>query len=70
MPVPGPVYTAALNGDVAVLREYFASGDRDPTPLPRGVFKLVLSFWQSKRDWWWYRVPSARYGDSNYGSWD
>ena len=45
MPVPGPVYTAALNGDVAVLREYFASGDRDPTPLPRGVFKLVLSFW-------------------------
>ena len=40
------------------------------TPLPRGVFKLVLSFWQSKRDWWWYRVPSARYGDSNYGSWD
>ena len=40
------------------------------TPLPRGVFKLVLSFWESKRDWWWYRVPSARYGDSNYGSWD
>ena len=23
------------------------------TPLPRGVFKLVLSFWESDRDWRW-----------------
>ena len=37
------------------------------TPLPRGVFKLVLSFWESKRDWWWY----SRYGDrSEYWSCD
>ena len=36
-------------------------------PLPRGVFKLVLSFWESKRDWWWY----GQYGDrSEYWSCD
>ena len=30
MPVPEHVFAAARTGDVAVLREYFASGDRDP----------------------------------------
>ena len=53
MVVTEVVYSAAVNGDLNVLREYFASGDRDPTPLPRGVFKLVLSFWESDRDWRW-----------------
>ena len=36
------------------------------TPLPRGVFKLVLSFWESKRDWWWY----SRYWGREYRSCD
>ena len=40
------------------------------TPLPRGVFKLVLSFWQSKRDWWWHLRGYARYRGQEYGSWD
>jgi len=30
MPVPEHVFAAARTGDIAVLREYFASGDRDP----------------------------------------
>ncbi|CAH0366461.1 unnamed protein product [Pelagomonas calceolata] len=30
MVVPEHVYSAAVNGDLNVLREYFASGDRDP----------------------------------------
>ena len=34
------------------------------TPLPRGVFKLVLSFWESERDWWLYQCNSARFGCS------
>ena len=33
MVVPEHVYSAATNGDVAVLREYFASGDRDPNDV-------------------------------------
>ena len=33
MPVPEHVYSAAVNGDLAVLREYFASGDRDPNDV-------------------------------------
>ena len=36
------------------------------TPLPRGVFKLVLSFWQSKRDSWWY----SQYWGREYRSCD
>ena len=35
-------------------------------PLPRGVFKLVLSFWRSDRDWWWY----SRYWGREYRSCD
>ena len=35
-------------------------------PLPRGVFKLVLSFWESKRDSWWY----SRYWGREYRSCD
>ena len=34
------------------------------TPLPRGVFKLVLSFWESERDWWLYQCNSSRFGCS------
>ena len=30
MVVPDPICVAARIGDVAVLREYFAAGDRDP----------------------------------------
>ena len=39
------------------------------SPLPRDVFKHVLSFWQSKRDWWWHCSYSPRYGAQEYGSW-
>ena len=39
------------------------------SPLPRDVFKHVLSFWQSKRDWWWHCSYAPRYGAQEYGSW-
>ena len=115
MVVPEMIFSAARIGDVGTLREYFASGDRDPNdtlerngwtlldgacrgansgtdperrvisceaisfllsqgasvdyqdpdghvhcpvavtaaPLPRDVFKLVISFWRPNREWWW-----------------
>ena len=70
MVVPEMIFNAARIGDVGTLREYFASGDRDPrvdarrrtrsaqvavtaAPLPRDVFKLVISFWRPTREWWW-----------------
>ena len=33
MVVPENVYSAAVNGELDVLREYFASGDRDPNDV-------------------------------------
>ena len=33
MPVPEHVFAAARTGDIAVLREYFATGDRDPNDI-------------------------------------
>ena len=33
MPVPERIYAAALDGELDVLREYFASGDRDPNDV-------------------------------------
>ena len=30
-------------------------------PLPRDVFKLVLSFWASKREEWWIGRDGRRY---------
>ena len=38
------------------------------SPLPREVFKHVLSFWQTRREWWWHR-SSVRYGAPEFGSW-
>ena len=70
MVVPENVYSAAVNGELDVLREYFASQAAvrasHITPLPRGVFKLVLSFWESKRDSWWY----SQYWGREYRSCD
>jgi hypothetical protein len=45
MVVTEVVYSAAVNGDLNVLREYFASGDRDPIHLgsqPRGLVEWRL----------------------------
>ena len=33
MTVPQHVFLAARTGDITVLREYFASGDRDPNDV-------------------------------------
>ena len=42
MVVPENVYSAAVNGELDVLREYFASGDRDPNDaLERNGWTLL-----------------------------
>ena len=108
MVVPQEVYSAVIQGNLAVVREYFASGDRDPqsygthpcvvdeedrtflvrlfawappystdsrrrtrsakaavrasqNPVPRDVFKLVISFWKPRSEVWWQGDAYRRY---------
>ena len=51
MPLPEHVFSAAVNGRMDVLREYFASGDRDPNDaLERNGWTLLEGACSGKRE--------------------